>query len=75
MLPVGAQIKRVIDLLLETRKAFTPEKINKACYVDINSNKAVFESLKINHKVNYDGKCFSYKVTEIFMLCTKVFSF
>ncbi|XP_039145667.1 uncharacterized protein LOC120282903 [Dioscorea cayenensis subsp. rotundata] len=60
-LPVGAQIKRVIDLLLETRKALTPEKINQACNVDISSNKVVFESLKNNPKVNYDGKCFSYK--------------
>ncbi|KAH7656539.1 Transcription initiation factor IIE beta subunit protein, partial [Dioscorea alata] len=60
-LPVGAQIKRVIDLLLETRKALTPETINEACNVDISSNKVVFESLKNNPKVNYDGKCFSYK--------------
>ncbi|KAK9152570.1 hypothetical protein Sjap_000050 [Stephania japonica] len=59
--PVGAQIKRVIDLLLETRQAFTPEQINEACYVDANSNKAVFDSLRNNLKVNYDGKRFSYK--------------
>lgn len=59
--PVGAQIKRVIGLLLETRQALTPEQINEACYVDINGNKAVFDSLRNNHKVNYDGKCFSYK--------------
>ncbi|XP_028082097.1 uncharacterized protein LOC114283478 isoform X1 [Camellia sinensis] len=59
--PVGAQIKRVIDLLFETRQAFTPEQINEACYVDINSNKAVFDSLRNNPKVNYDGRCFAYK--------------
>ncbi|XP_057968385.1 uncharacterized protein LOC131157936 [Malania oleifera] len=59
--PVGAQIKRVIDLLLETRQAFTPEQINEACYVDINANKAVFDSLRNNLKVHYDGKRFSYK--------------
>ncbi|KAM0952874.1 putative transcription factor TFIIE beta subunit, DNA-binding domain, TFA2, Winged helix domain 2 [Dioscorea sansibarensis] len=59
--PVGAQIKRVIDLLFETRQALTPEQINEACYVDINGNKAVFDSLRNNHKVNYDGKRFSYK--------------
>lgn len=59
--PVGAQIKRVIDLLLETRLAHTPEQINEACYVDINSNKAVFDSLKNNPKVSYDGKRFAYK--------------
>ncbi|KAJ0987341.1 hypothetical protein J5N97_005697 [Dioscorea zingiberensis] len=59
--PVGAQIKRVIDLLFETRQALTPEQINEACYVDINGNKAVFDSLRNNHKVSYDGKRFSYK--------------
>lgn len=59
--PVGAQIKRVIDLLLETRQAFTPEQINEAVYVDVNANKAVFDSLKKNLKVYYDGKRFSYK--------------
>ncbi|KAI8546355.1 hypothetical protein RHMOL_Rhmol07G0110400 [Rhododendron molle] len=59
--PVGAQIKRVIDLLLETRQAFTPEQINEACYVDMNANKAVFDSLRNNPKVKHDGKCFSYK--------------
>ncbi|KAF8379457.1 hypothetical protein HHK36_028893 [Tetracentron sinense] len=41
--PIGAQIKRVIDLLLETRQALTPEQINEACYVDVNANKAVFD--------------------------------
>ncbi|XP_028059672.1 uncharacterized protein LOC114263355 isoform X6 [Camellia sinensis] len=45
----------------ETRQAFTPEQINEACYVDINSNKAVFDSLRNNPKVNYDGRCFAYK--------------
>ncbi|POO00662.1 TFIIE transcription factor, partial [Trema orientale] len=59
--PAGAQIKRVIDLLFETRQAFTPEQINEACYVDVNANKTVFDSLRKNLKVNYDGKCFSYK--------------
>ncbi|GAV65094.1 hypothetical protein CFOL_v3_08609 [Cephalotus follicularis] len=59
--PVGAQIKRVIDLLLETRQAFTPEQINEACYVDAKANKAVFDSLRNNPKVHYDGKRFSYK--------------
>ncbi|KMZ59379.1 putative Transcription initiation factor IIE subunit beta [Zostera marina] len=59
--PIGAQIKRVIDLLLETRKAFTAEQINEVCYVDINGNRGVFDSLKNNHKVKYDGNRFSYK--------------
>lgn len=65
----------VVLVFLQTRKALTPEKINQACNVDISSNKVVFESLKNNPKVNYDGKCFSYKVTEIFMLYTEVFLF
>ncbi|KAK9755702.1 hypothetical protein RND81_01G044300 [Saponaria officinalis] len=59
--PVGAQIKRVIYLLLERREALTPEQINDACYVDVNANKAVFESLRNNPKVYYDGRRFSYK--------------
>ncbi|XP_065850522.1 uncharacterized protein [Euphorbia lathyris] len=59
--PVGAQIKRVIDLLLETRQAFTPEQINEACYVDAISNKGVFDSLRNNPKVSYDGRRFAYK--------------
>ncbi|KAK7850762.1 general transcription factor iie subunit 2 [Quercus suber] len=44
-----------------TRQAFTPEQINEVTYVDINANKAVFDSLRNNLKVNYDGKRFSYK--------------
>ncbi|XP_051150949.1 uncharacterized protein LOC127265263 [Andrographis paniculata] len=59
--PVGAQIKRVIQLLFESRHAWTPNEINEACYVDINANKAVFDSLKNNPKVSYDGMHFSYK--------------
>nr|AFK37907.1 unknown [Medicago truncatula] len=59
--PVGAQMKRVIDLLLETRQAFTPEQINEACYVDMRANKDVFGSLRKNPKVEYDGQRFSYK--------------
>ncbi|CAN6442578.1 unnamed protein product [Victoria cruziana] len=57
----GSQVKRVIDLLFETRLALTPEQINEFCYVDINANKAVFDILGKNIKVNYDGRCFSYK--------------
>ncbi|XP_057764219.1 uncharacterized protein LOC130985309 isoform X2 [Salvia miltiorrhiza] len=59
--PVGAQIKRVINLLFKTREALTPDQINKACYVDVNGNKAVFDSLRNNPKVRYDGERFSYK--------------
>ncbi|XP_031504997.1 uncharacterized protein LOC116267429 [Nymphaea colorata] len=59
--PVGAQIKRVLDLLRETRRALTPEQINKASFVDVKANKIVFDSLRKNIKVNYDGECFSYK--------------
>ncbi|RAL50180.1 hypothetical protein DM860_007854 [Cuscuta australis] len=59
--PVGAQMKRVIDLLLDTRKAYTEAQINEQCHVDMNANKAVFDSLRNNPKVHYDGKQFSYK--------------
>ncbi|EES11397.1 hypothetical protein BDA96_06G228700 [Sorghum bicolor] len=59
--PVGAQIKLVIELLYKTRQAFTAEQINDATYVDIHGNKAVFDSLRNNPKVSYDGRRFSYK--------------
>nr|KAJ0196548.1 hypothetical protein LSAT_V11C700374590 [Lactuca sativa] len=59
--PVGAQIKRVIDLLFESRQSFTAEQINEACYVDVKGNRAVFESLTKNPKVSYEGKRFAYK--------------
>ncbi|CAM0149005.1 unnamed protein product [Urochloa decumbens] len=59
--PVGAQIKLVIELLYKTRQAFTAEQINETTYVDIHGNKAVFDSLRNNPKVSYDGRRFSYK--------------
>ncbi|KAJ1376155.1 hypothetical protein SESBI_50249 [Sesbania bispinosa] len=59
--PVGAQMKRVIDLLFETRQALTLEQINEACYVDMKANKDVFDSMRKNPKVKYDGERFSYK--------------
>ncbi|CAI9089109.1 OLC1v1023617C1 [Oldenlandia corymbosa var. corymbosa] len=59
--PVGAQIKRVVDLLYERRQALDPEEINRDCYVDLHANKAVFDSLKKNPKLKYDGSRFSYK--------------
>ncbi|KAG8088246.1 hypothetical protein GUJ93_ZPchr0010g9719 [Zizania palustris] len=59
--PVGAQIKLVIELLYKTRQAFTAEQINESTYVDIHGNKAVFDSLRNNPKVYYDGRRFSYK--------------
>ncbi|CAH8275953.1 unnamed protein product [Arabidopsis lyrata] len=61
--PVGAQIKRVIDLLFEKRLALTPEQINELCYIDMHANKAVFDSLRKNPKAHYDGRRFSYKAT------------
>ncbi|VVB12299.1 unnamed protein product [Arabis nemorensis] len=61
--PVGAQIKLVIDLLFKTRQAFTVEQINEACYVDMNANKAVFDSMRNNPKAHFDGTRFSYKAT------------
>ncbi|RCV46300.1 hypothetical protein SETIT_9G520600v2 [Setaria italica] len=58
---VGAQIKLVIILLEKTRQAFTAEQINEATYVDIRGNKAVFDSLKNNPKVKFEGEHFFYK--------------
>ena len=49
-------------MCLQKKQALTPEQIKEACYVDMNANKAVFDSLRNNPKVNYDGKHFSYKV-------------
>jgi len=51
-------------LHLQKRQAFTAEQINEATYVDILGNKAVFDSLRNNPKVHYDGRRFSYKVKE-----------
>ncbi|KAI5063757.1 hypothetical protein GOP47_0022304 [Adiantum capillus-veneris] len=59
--PVGAQIKRVIDVLLERRQALTPKEIEEVCFVDVTNNKDVFDSLKNNVKVSFDGQRFSYK--------------
>ncbi|MCO5553407.1 hypothetical protein L7F22_006928 [Adiantum nelumboides] len=59
--PVGAQIKRVIDVLLERRQALTPKQIEDICFVDVTNNKDVFDSLKNNVKVSFDGERFSYK--------------
>lgn len=52
-----------LHLCPQKRLPLTPEQINEGCYVDIKSNNAVFESLRNNPKVNYDGRRFSYKVT------------
>ncbi|KAK3150634.1 hypothetical protein QOZ80_3AG0235710 [Eleusine coracana subsp. coracana] len=57
----GSQIKLVIELLHKTRQAFTAEQINEATYVDIAGNKDVFQRLKQNTKVFFDGNRFSYK--------------
>jgi transcription initiation factor TFIIE subunit beta len=50
---------------LQRRQALTAEQINEATYVDIRGNKAVFESLKKNPKVNFVGECFFYKVSAL----------
>ncbi|XVF67616.1 hypothetical protein PTKIN_Ptkin10aG0135600 [Pterospermum kingtungense] len=75
---VGGQMKRVIDLLFRKRQALTPEQINDACYVDVSHNKDVFEGLRKNPKVNYDGNRFFYKAKhnvknkhELFVLIRK----
>lgn len=47
----------------QTRDALTPEEIYNGCYVNIHDNKnEIFDSLRNNPKVSFDGKCFSYKV-------------
>ncbi|KAF6163448.1 hypothetical protein GIB67_029297 [Kingdonia uniflora] len=59
--PVGAQIKRVIDVLFKTSGNLTMQQIYDECFVDVRRNKDVFNSLAQNVKVFYDGVCFSYK--------------
>ncbi|XP_058210262.1 uncharacterized protein LOC131322801 [Rhododendron vialii] len=59
--PVGVLIKRVVDLLRETRQALKTNQILEACNVDMIENKNVFENLRNNPKVVYDGRCFRYK--------------
>eukprot|EP00850_Spirogloea_muscicola_P009360 SM000052S17752 [mRNA] locus=s52:577593:579071:+ [translate_table: standard] len=53
-LPVGAQMKKVIDLLLLERKAFTTQEIYSALYVDIDKNKELQENLKANVKAKHE---------------------
>ncbi|KAJ0791562.1 putative transcription initiation factor TFIIE, beta subunit, TFA2, Winged helix domain 2 [Helianthus annuus] len=55
------QSSNLVFVYLQSRQSFTAEQINEACYVDVKGSKAVFESLTNNPKVNYDGRCFSYK--------------
>ncbi|KAL5718411.1 hypothetical protein ACHQM5_011315 [Ranunculus cassubicifolius] len=57
----GAQIKRVIDLLLKSRESLTAEEIYEACYVDVKANKTVFDSLTNNPRVTFNRNHFSYK--------------
>lgn len=47
---------------VQTRQALRPEDINDMCFVDVNAHKELFESLKSNVKVAFDGERFSYKV-------------
>ncbi|KAE9455102.1 hypothetical protein C3L33_12995, partial [Rhododendron williamsianum] len=44
-----------------TRQALTTNQILEACNVDMIENKNVFENLRNNPKVVYDGRCFRYK--------------
>ncbi|KAI3865346.1 hypothetical protein MKW92_016205, partial [Papaver armeniacum] len=61
--PIGAQMKRVIAILYETKEAFTADQIYEACYVDVINNRDVFYGLAKNWNVFYDGMRFSYKGT------------
>ena len=47
---------------MQTRQSLLPEEINDLCFVDVKHNKDVFESLKSNVKVSFDGQRFAYKV-------------
>jgi len=62
MLHLICECQLLFLLNFQTRQAFTAEQINEATYVDIHGNKAVFDSLRNNPKVSYDGRRFSYKV-------------
>eukprot|EP00850_Spirogloea_muscicola_P016948 SM000141S00892 [mRNA] locus=s141:204503:205909:+ [translate_table: standard] len=62
-LPVGAQMKKVIDLLLLERKAFTTQEIYSTLYVDIDKNEELQDNLKSNVKVAFDGTRYSYKAS------------
>jgi transcription initiation factor TFIIE subunit beta len=48
---------------VQTRQAMLPDEINDACFVDVKNHKEVFESLKSNVKVSFDGQRFAFKVT------------
>lgn len=48
---------------MQTRQSLLPEEINDHCFVDVKHNKDVFESLKSNVKVSFDGQRFAYKVS------------
>ncbi|KAJ3669370.1 hypothetical protein LUZ60_011320 [Juncus effusus] len=60
-LSVGAKLKLVIDLLYNTREAFTPDEIYERRCVKINGNQQLLESLQKNVKVHFDGRRYSYK--------------
>uniref|UniRef100_A0A0D9VQ56 TFIIE beta domain-containing protein n=2 Tax=Leersia perrieri TaxID=77586 RepID=A0A0D9VQ56_9ORYZ len=61
MSSVGAQLNLVFELLYMTRQALTAEQINVATYVHVHGNKVVFDCLRNNQKVHFDGIRFSYK--------------
>jgi hypothetical protein len=50
-------------ICVQTRQAMLPDEINDACFVDVKNHKEVFESLKSNVKVSFDGQRFAFKVT------------
>jgi hypothetical protein len=55
-------------ICVQTRQAMLPDEINDACFVDVKNHKEVFESLKSNVKVSFDGQRFAFKVTIFFVL-------
>jgi hypothetical protein len=56
------------------RHALTPEEIYNGCYVNIcDNNNEIFDSLRNNPKVSFDGKRFSYKVISYLSFLEQVF--
>lgn len=59
---------------MQTRQSLLPEEINDVCFVDVKNHKDVFESLKSNVKVSFDGQRFAYKVRPSWCMCVSKFT-
>eukprot|EP00271_Cylindrocystis_brebissonii_P004843 TRINITY_DN16762_c0_g1_i1.p1 TRINITY_DN16762_c0_g1~~TRINITY_DN16762_c0_g1_i1.p1 ORF type:complete len:279 (+),score=56.94 TRINITY_DN16762_c0_g1_i1:609-1445(+) len=58
---VGLRMKKVIDILLQTRRPMTPEEILALTYVDIDDSEELRENLAKNMKVTFTGTHYMYK--------------